>query len=85
MWKGIRWTAFSVLMVISILFAIKGVEVWMLRHATEPVAIRFYLFELSEGVLPGNLVSYAVAFFVAAFITAVAAFAFIAKRLFGFQ
>ncbi|MGM0898208.1 MAG: hypothetical protein ACQEV0_09915 [Bacillota bacterium] len=84
MWKGVRWTAFSVLMVISILFAVKGVEVWLMRHATEPVAIQFYFFELSEAVLPGNLLSYAVAFFVAAFITAVAAFAFIARRLFGF-
>lgn len=44
----------------------------------------FLFFEIAESVLPGNLVSYAVAFFVAAFITAVAAFAFIARRLFGF-
>lgn len=84
MWTGIRWAAFSVLLLISILFAVKGVEVWLIRDATEPVAIQFYLFELSEAVLPGNLVSYAVAFFVAAMITAVAAFAFIARRLFGF-
>ncbi|MDE0583528.1 MULTISPECIES: hypothetical protein [Planococcus] len=84
MWKGIRWTAFSVLLAISILFAVKGVQVWLMRHATEPVAIHFYFFEIAESVLPGNLVSYAVAFFVAAFITAVAGFAFIARRLFGF-
>jgi len=78
-----RWGAFVVLLMLTGLFAIKGIELWSQRTAVDGagIGVYFLIFEINDRVLEADIANYAIGFFAASIGTAVAAIALAVNTL----
>ena len=78
-----RWTTVSVLFVLAVLFANKGMDLWALGTDVDGagIGVYFLIFEINDRVDEMSIPTYAIGFFIASGVMALAALGLILTAL----
>lgn len=78
-----RWTTVSVLFVLAVLFANKGMDLWALGTDVDGagIGVYFLIFEINDRVDEMSIPAYAICFFIASGVMALAALGLILTAL----